>query len=60
MFAGEIVKKKKFWTFFLVQDRVQNTVQYKVGLRIFSPKIYFCKKPENFMFDGEIVKNNFL
>ena len=47
MFDGEIVKKKfpfkkKFGLRkFLVQDRVQD----KVGLRKFSPKIFFCKKP---------------
>ena len=51
MFDGEIVKKTfPFKNFglrkFSVQDRVQDKVQDKVGLRKFSPKIFFCcKKP---------------
>ena len=49
MFDGEIVKKKfPFKTNFglrqfLVQDRAQDKVQDKVGLRKFSPKIFFAK-----------------
>ena len=47
MFDGEIVKKNSLLKNFglrnfLVQDKVQD----KVGLRKFSPKIFFCcKKP---------------
>ena len=47
MFDGEIVKTKfplnKFWTLFLVHDRVQNRVQDKVGLENFHPKIFLLK-----------------
>ena len=39
MFDGEIVKKKFGLRKYLVQDRVQD----KVGLRKFSPKIFFAK-----------------
>ena len=36
----------------MVQDRVQD----KDTLRKFSPKNFFCKKPLNVMFGGEIVE----
>ena len=46
MFDGEIVKKNSLLKNFglrksLVQDRVQNKVQDKVGLRKFSPNFFF-------------------
>ena len=49
MFDGEIVKRNSLLKNFglrkfLVQDRVQDKVQDKVGLRKFSPKIFFCCK----------------
>ena len=40
-----------------VQDK--DKVQDKVELRKFSPKFFFCKKPQSVMFDGKIVKENF-
>ena len=61
MFDGEIVKNnfplQKMLDLFLVQDRVLYRVQDKVGLRKFSSNFFFCKKPQNVMFDGDIVKN---
>ena len=37
---------QKMLDFFLVQDRVLDRVQDKVGLRKFSSNFFVCKKPE--------------
>ena len=50
---------KEMLDFFLVQDTVLDRVQDVVGLRKWSPIFIFCKRPENVMFDGEIVKKKF-
>ena len=65
MFDGEIVKKifplKKILGLENICSKTESKTRSKTKLDLenFHQKIFFCKKPLNVMFDGEIVNKKF-